>query len=72
LTSELSARAKSELMLREVGLEVDPDPELGSMLAELKYLQKTIGPTGMLALRPVLSQTPRDLWEMHRQGREMP
>ncbi len=66
LTSELSARAKSELMLREMGVEVQHDPELEGLLTELRYLEKCIGPTGMLAIRPLLSQTPRDLWEMHR------
>jgi len=70
LTSELSARAKSELMLREIGLEVEPDPELESLLTELRYLEKSIGPTGMLAIRPLLSQTPRDLWELHRLGKK--
>jgi hypothetical protein len=69
LTTELSVRAKSDLMLREAGLEVPPDPELDSLFAELKYLERSIGPTGMLAVRPLLSQTPRDLWEMHRLGR---
>jgi hypothetical protein len=34
----------------------------------LKYLEKSIGRTGMLAVRPLLAQTPRDLWEMHRLG----
>ena len=68
LTTELSVRAKSDLLLREVGLEVTPDPELESLFAELKYLEKSIGPTGMLAVRPLLSQTPRDLWEMHHLG----
>lgn len=68
LMTELSMRAKSELMLREAGLEVAPDPELDSMFAELRYLERSIGPTGMLAIRPLLSQTPRDLWEMHRLG----
>jgi hypothetical protein len=68
LTIELSARAKSELMLRELGMEVPPDPELEGLFAELKYLEKSIGPIGMLAVRPLLSQTPRDLWEMHRLG----
>jgi protease PrsW len=71
LTSELSARAKSELMLREMGLEVEPDPELEGLLTELKYLEKSIGPTGMLAIRPLLSQTPRDLWELHRLGQSL-
>ena len=68
LTTELSMRAKGELMLREAGVEPAPDPELDSMFVELSYLEKSIGPTGMLAVRPLLSQTPRDLWEMHRLG----
>jgi hypothetical protein len=69
LTLELSARAKGNLMRREVGLEVPPDPALEGYFKELKYLEKSIGPTGMLAIRPLLSQTPRDLWEMHHLGR---
>jgi RsiW-degrading membrane proteinase PrsW (M82 family) len=69
LTLELSARAKGDLMRREAGLEVAPDPSLKSHFKELKYLEKCIGPTGMLAIRPLLSQTRRDLWEMHHLGR---
>jgi RsiW-degrading membrane proteinase PrsW (M82 family) len=65
LTLEISARAKGDLMLREAGLEAPPDPALESAFKELRYLEKSIGPTGMLAVRPLLSQTPRDLWEMH-------
>lgn len=65
LTLEISARAKGDLMLREAGLEVPPDPALESHFKELRYLEKSIGPTGMLAVRPLLAQTPRDLWEMH-------
>lgn len=68
LTTELSIRAKGELMMREAGAEVEPDPELDSLFAELRFLEKSIGPTGMLAVRPLLSQTPRDLWEIHRLG----
>ena len=66
LTTELSARAKGDLMRREAGLEVPPHPDLESHFKELKYLEKSIGPVGMLAVRPLLRQTPRDLWEMHR------
>jgi RsiW-degrading membrane proteinase PrsW (M82 family) len=70
LTLELSARAKGDLMRREAGLEVPPDPDLESHFRELRYLEKSIGPTGMLAIRPLLSQTPRDLWEMHHLARQ--
>ena len=66
LTLEISARAKGKLMLREAGLEVSSDSDLESHFKELRYLEKSIGPTGMLAVRPLLGQTPRDLWEMHQ------
>jgi len=66
LTLEISARAKGNLMLREAGIEVPDDPVLEGHFKELKYLEKSIGPTGMLAVRPLLAQTPRDLWEMHQ------
>lgn len=69
LTIELSARAKGDLMLREAGIELPPDPDLESSFKELRYLEKSIGPTGMLAVRPLLKQTPRDLWEMHHLAR---
>ena len=65
LTIELSARAKGDLILRAAGIQVPPDPDLKSRFRELSYLKKSIGPTGMLAVRPLLRQTPRDLWEMH-------
>jgi protease PrsW len=69
LTIELSARAKGDLLLREAGLEVPPDPDLESRFKELRYLEKSIGPIGMVAVRPLLKQTPRDLWEMHHLSR---
>ena len=69
LTIELSARAKGNLMLREAGLQVPPDPDLESRFKELRYLEKNIGPTGMLALRPLLKQTPRDLWQRRHLAR---
>ncbi len=69
LTIELSARAKGDLMLREAGIEVPADPDLESRFRELRYLEKSIGPTGMLAVRPLLKTTPRDLWEMRHLAR---
>jgi len=69
LTLELSARAKGDLMRREAGLEVPPDPNLESRSKELRYLEKSIGPTGMLAIRPLISSTRRDLWEIRYFGR---
>lgn len=65
LTIELSAAAKGALLLREAGLDAPRNPELEGRFKELLYLEKSIGPTGMLAVRPLLKQTPRDLWERH-------
>jgi hypothetical protein len=71
LTIELSVRAKGDLLMREAGFDVPPDPELEAQFQELAYLQRSIGRTGLLAIAPLLSQTPRDLWEMRSlaQGR---
>ena len=66
LTIELSVRGKGDLLLREAGLDVPHDPEIDAQFQELAYLEKSIGRTGLLALKPLLSQTPRDLWEMRR------
>lgn len=64
LTAELSLRAKGILMLRESGLPVQRDAESAEKLAELRYLQSTIGRTGQLALAPILSRSSQDLWQL--------
>ena len=64
LHAELSMRAKGILMMRESGFTVKRSPELDEQLAELGYLRKTLGRTGLLALSPVLQRSDRDLWQM--------
>ncbi|HUP45922.1 MAG TPA: PrsW family glutamic-type intramembrane protease [Thermoanaerobaculia bacterium] len=64
LYSELSLRAKGMLMLRESGLPVRRDAETALKLAELQYLRQSIGPTGQLALAPLLHRTSHDVWQM--------
>lgn len=66
LSLELSARAKGDLMRREMGFPVDHDPELDSQIHELKYLEKQIGFAGKLALSPLLGNSARDIWEMQQ------
>lgn len=66
ITAELSMRAKGDLLLREAGMEVEEDPGVAAQFEEMAYLEKSIGPTGMLALKPLLNKTPRDLWELRR------
>jgi len=66
LSLELSARAKGDLMRREMGFPVDHDPELSGQFQELKYLEKQIGLAGKLALSPLLGNSARDIWEMQQ------
>lgn len=62
LDLELAIRAKGMLMAREAGLEVPVDAALDDRLRERAYLVKTIGRTGMLALRPLRVTSDRDHW----------
>ena len=62
---ELGIRAKGMLMAREAGLEVPIDDEVRAALAERAYLQRAIGPTGMLALRPLQVTSRRDDWHRY-------
>jgi hypothetical protein len=66
LSLELSARAKGDLLRREMGFPVEPDPELPSQLKELKFLEAQIGRAGKMALGPLLGQSQRDIWELQQ------
>lgn len=62
---ELSLRAKSNLLLSESGFPLTKDEELKQKLSELKYLQKNIGKTGILAISPVLRMNQKDIWKLN-------
>ncbi len=66
LLLELSARAKGDLLRREMGFPVPNDPELPGQLRELTWLESRIGRAGKLALSPLIGQTRRDLWELQQ------
>jgi protease PrsW len=66
LTLELSARAKGDLLRREMGFPVPPDPELPAQLRELRWLESHIGRAGKLALAPLAAQSRRDIWELQQ------
>lgn len=65
LELELAIRAKGMLMAREAGLEAPIDDEVRASLAERAYLQRAIGPTGLLALRPLQVTGDRDEWHQY-------
>ncbi|GAB3291571.1 PrsW family glutamic-type intramembrane protease [Parahaliea aestuarii] len=64
LYTELSLRAKGVLMMREQGFDVPGGAGLEGHLRELAYLERSIGPVGMLALRPLLARDRRDRWQI--------
>ena len=59
LRLELAVQAKGLLLMRDAGFEVPPDPETKAKFDELRFLRKSIGPTGVLALQPFL-HTPEE------------
>jgi len=66
LYTELALRAKGVLMMREAGFEPpDVDDETRAKFSELRYLEKSVGPTGLRALRPVLNMRRRELWQLY-------
>ena len=65
LHGELAVRAKGVLLMRESGLREPPlDPETRAKLVELAELARAIGRTGMLALRPLLVTTGKEIWQL--------
>ncbi|MBY0489678.1 MAG: PrsW family intramembrane metalloprotease [Gemmatimonadaceae bacterium] len=65
LRAELGIRAKAVLMAREVGFEMEADPSLPEKFTELRYLERSIGTTGMRALQPFLHTSTQDLWQLN-------
>jgi hypothetical protein len=67
--TELALRAKGMLMARESGFETAPDEATRARFAELEYLEKSIGRTGLLAIKPFLHMSRKDLWQFYQIGR---
>ncbi|NJD30383.1 MAG: PrsW family intramembrane metalloprotease [Gammaproteobacteria bacterium] len=65
---ELALRAKGVILMRESGLEAPIDDETREKLKEMQYLERSIGRTGQLAMRPVLQMSSKDLWQIYVLG----
>ena len=63
--TELAVRAKGVLLMRENGLEVPVGERTREKFAELRYLEKSIGKTGCLAMAPFLQIERKDLWQLN-------
>ena len=62
---ELSIRAKGMLLAREAGFPMPIGDDVQASFKELRYLEKEIGATGLLALKPIQTRSSRDLWELY-------
>ncbi|MCI0452767.1 MAG: PrsW family intramembrane metalloprotease [Candidatus Latescibacteria bacterium] len=62
---ELAISAKGLLMMREAGFKPALPEGTQEKFRELKHLEKTIGPTGRLAIAPFLHSSSRDLWQIY-------
>lgn len=69
LHTELALRAKGVLLARENGFDMPLDAATREKFAELGYLEKSVGRTGLLALHPVLRRSRRDLWQLNLLGK---
>lgn len=65
LRLELSISAKGILLLKNAGIKPPADPDVAEKFAELAFLEREIGTTGLTALAPILSFSDRDLWQHH-------
>jgi len=65
LYTELALRAKGVLMMRENGLDTAVGERTKAKFEEMHYLEKSIGKTGLLAMRPFLQMTRKDLWQLY-------
>jgi RsiW-degrading membrane proteinase PrsW (M82 family) len=65
LELELAIQAKALLIAREAGLDLPADPDLDACLDECRHLRRSIGRTGLLALKPLQVTGARDDWHRH-------
>jgi protease PrsW len=65
LELELAVQAKAMLMARQAGLHVPRTGDLQASLQELRYLEASIGRTGLLALEPLQVTSDRDKWHRY-------
>jgi len=62
---ELAIQAKAMLVARGKGLDLPVHRDAFAAFAEVKYLRKSIGAVGLLALRPLHVTTHRDEWHRY-------
>jgi hypothetical protein len=56
-------------MMRQNGFDLAPDDETRDKFAEMRYLERSIGKTGLLAIQPMLRMSRKDLRQMYMIGK---
>jgi RsiW-degrading membrane proteinase PrsW (M82 family) len=69
LYTELALRAKGLLIMRENGFEAQVDDATRAKFDEMRYLERSIGPTGLRAIVPILHMSHKELWQMYMLGK---
>ena len=69
LYTELALRAKGILMMRENGFDMPVDQATRDKFTEMRYLETSIGRTGLLAIQPMLHMSHKDLWQLYMLGK---
>lgn len=57
------------LILREEGLDLPLDPGTRAKLEELRWLERSVGPTALRAIQPFRHLRCKDLWQFYMLGR---
>jgi RsiW-degrading membrane proteinase PrsW (M82 family) len=69
LYTELALRAKGILIMRENGFDVPVDEPTKAKFTEMRYLEESIGKTGLMAIQPMLHMNHKDLWQLYMLGK---
>jgi len=64
LHTELALRAKGILMMRENGFDAPIDEPTRAKLVEMRFLARSIGVTGQLAMKPLLHEGNKEIWQL--------
>ena len=66
---ELAIEAKGLLLMRQAGFTVQPSDGAEAKFEELRYLEKSIGKTGLMAISPFVHTSNKELWQLHVLGK---
>lgn len=65
---ELAVSAKGMLLMRESGFNPEIPSGTREKFTELRALESILGPVGILAIKPLMHTSIRDLWQLHYLG----